>query len=375
MRFRIGAALAAAACMLLTALPVSADAATTTYDGMSKDGNYGYYILADGTISVYCENVQLTSAAVPAEIDGYKVSALSIGCFSGCTAVTEVTLPEGLTAIGEKAFFECQALTEVTIPAGVTEIGDYAFDTATALTAIHVDAENPAYTEDAGVLYDKEKETLIKYPEARPDASYSVGSECRRIEDWAFIGSRYLEEIDLGNVTEIGEDAFYYCVTLQEIRIPEGVTELKSNTFGYCSVLEKVSLPSSLTVIGESCFHGCEALSEVKLPEGLQTIGPYAFFECASLTALTLPGSVETLSEYCIGYSYDAAGTGFTAQPDFKIRLNLPAYFSGDSAAQRYAEQMGIACEAQGLGFLLGALGAVIAGLVIAIVVVIRKRK
>ncbi|MDE6736923.1 MAG: leucine-rich repeat domain-containing protein, partial [Treponemataceae bacterium] len=57
--------------------------------------------------------------------------------FYGCTSLTDVTIPEGVTSIGVRAFEGCTSLTSVTIGDDVTEIGEYAFYDCTSLTTIN----------------------------------------------------------------------------------------------------------------------------------------------------------------------------------------------------------------------------------------------
>lgn len=370
---------------MLSVLPAAA-AGTETF---------GYQMLDDGTVAVVCKNPELAQADVPAMLDGYQVSALADGCFSGNTALTSVTLPEGLLAIGNDAFYGCEALAEITIPdsvttlgsyafygcsaltemalsASVTEIGDYAFDTTEGITAFTVDADNAVYTSQDGVLFDKDLTTLLKYPEARPDKSYTVPSSCKTIADWAMIGTQYLEQIDLGHVTSIGEDAFYYCVGLKSIVIPEGITELKGAVFCYCTSLESVTLPSTLKSIGENCFYSCTSLTDITLPEGLEKIEGYAFFHCTSLKALTIPKSVKTLISNCVGYYYSEDAGGMAVQEDFT------AYVTKGTPAYRYITSNEIAWKSAPTNtiyyVLIGAAAVIIIGLIAGIIVVSRKK-
>ncbi len=352
MHFMKQAAVLLSALMMAAALPMlSAAAADEEFDGKSADGKFGYNLRDEGGISVYCTDPQIETAEVPSEIDGYAVTALKEGCFSKSPLITEVTLPEGLLVIGEGAFSSCEKLTgltipesvttigtnafygcmglkEITIPAAVTEIQSYAFDTTEGMTAFHVAEGNPAYSSHDGVLYDKNAVTLIKYPEAKPDASYTVAGTCKTIEDWAFVGAQHLTEIDLGKVDTIGEDAFYYCVALKSVEIPEGVQELVGAAFCYCVALEDVKFPSTLQSIGENCFYSCTSLQEVVLPKGLKRIDAYAFFHCTSLKSINIPSSVENISGYCIGYFYDDSAEGSAVQKDLTVKVakRTPGY-------------------------------------------------
>jgi hypothetical protein len=393
MKHRICTAAALMSLLLTAGIPsmvAAADSADT----------FDYTLLSDGSISVSCLDTTITEVEVPSEIDGYAVTALADGCFEECTELTSVTLPEGITSIGEGAFYDCSVLTEITlpesvteigayaffgcstltefrIPAAVTEIGTYAFDTTEDMTAFSVASENTSFTDIDGVLFDKEGTLLIKYPESKADSSYTVPDSCSAIADWGFVGSQYLEELDLGQVTEIGADAFYYCISLRSITIPEGVTALTGAAFGYCISLESVEVPSTVTEIGDDCFYSCTSLSSVSLSEGLTKIGTYAFFHCTSMDSLQVPDSVENISAYSMGYYYDSDAEDTAVQDGFTLYVtkDSPAYTYASSNAVPYEFYTPKSSSNTIYYALLGVLCAVIAGLGIAIGVVVKKRK
>lgn len=361
---------AAAMSLLLLTMPFSASAEETK---TGKEGDFSYTVLDDGTVSVSCDNPILTEIEVPARIDGHMVSTLAEYCFADHDKAVEIILPEGLINIGEYAFSGCAALETIEIPATVTNIGSYAFDSTTGMTAFSVSEQNIAYTAQDGVLFDKAVRRLIKYPESRPDTAYAVPDTCEIIADWAFIGSQYLEQLDLKQVNHIGEDAFYYCVKLKNITIPEGVVDLIGGAFCYCVELESVTLPSTLKTIGENCFYSCTALKEIELPQGLEKISPYAFFHCTSLSELTIPKSIITMTECCVGYCYDEASGGIAVQEGFTL------YVTKGTPARVYASSNDIAWKEDlsdlWFGLIIAGAAIVIAALVAVNVVVMKKRR
>ncbi len=78
----------------------------------------------------------LTSVTIPG-----GVTSIGEGAFCECTSLTSVTIPDSVTSIGEGAFIGCTCLTSVTIPDSVTSIGDWAFEYCTSLT-IYCEAES-----------------------------------------------------------------------------------------------------------------------------------------------------------------------------------------------------------------------------------------
>ncbi len=370
---KIFAALAAGA-LLSVGFPVHAEEESSGYDGMSQDGTFGYYLLDDGSVSVYCENTGVSSVTVPDTIDGHTVTRIEEGCFSECMNLSELILPASVNSIGKGAFYDCEKLTEFTVTSGMI-LDSYAFDGASGLTAIHVDADHASYQSIDGVLFDKSGTTLIKYPEARPDTSYTVPAACHTLSDWSFIGAKNLQTIDISSVKTLGADVFYFCVALKSITVPEGITALPSNTFGCCIALESVQLPSTLQEIGENCFFSCTALKSITLPEGLARIFSYAFAHCTSLMELTVPKSVETVTTACMGYIYSDATASYTLQPGFTLHLHkgspVETYASSNKIPYDYVKEQSFALYY----VLIGVVVAVIAVLVIAIVKTVRKSK
>ena len=74
-------------------------------------------------------------------------------------------------------------------------------------------------------------------------------------------------EVEIGSsVTSIGEYAFYNCLGLKSVTIPEGVTSIGDSAFWDCSGLPSVTIPSSVTSIGKDAFYSCSGLTSVTFP-------------------------------------------------------------------------------------------------------------
>ena len=93
------------------------------------------------------------------------------------TFLTNVTIPNNVTSIGDSAFFECEGLTSVTIPNSVTSIGDAPFADCSSLTNIAVDSTNPAYSSLGGVLFDKYKNYQMAFYTAAVLAAVALIAE------------------------------------------------------------------------------------------------------------------------------------------------------------------------------------------------------
>ncbi len=209
-------------------------------------------IINDGA---FC-GCRLTKVTIP---EG--VTTIGACAFEGCTNLTEITLPNSLTTIGENAFICCTGLTEITIPKGVTDIGMLAFHDCDKLTAINVAADNPNYSSLDGVLFNKNKTTLVKYPAGKVATSYTIPA----------------------GVTSIYDCAFADCESLTEITIPKGVTSIGVSAFARDNWpsdydKQKLSLPDTLTSIGDDAFNNWYLENIVILPD-MSTYDIQKFFE------------------------------------------------------------------------------------------------
>lgn len=128
----------------------------------------------------------------------YGVTAIGNNAFYGSASVTGIAIPDSVTEIGEGAFSGCSSLTSIYIPSSVTSIGKWCFDSCTALTDIHVPDSNEDYCSVDGILYNKSKTTVIRCPEGKSGTSYSIPS----------------------TVTTIGDSAFYPCESLTAVTVP-----------------------------------------------------------------------------------------------------------------------------------------------------------
>ena len=192
--------------------------------------------------------------------DGVPVTNVDFQAFRGCSKLTNVTIPEGVTSIGKNAFKGCSALTSVIIPEGVTSIGEGTFDVCSGLKSITI-----------------------------PESVTSIG-------EWAFGECSGLTSIIIpSGVTSIGRGAFSRCRGLTSITIPESVTSIGSSAFYDCEELESITIPSGVTSIGGSVFSCCYKLTSIAIPERVTSIGEIAFSYCKSLTSITIPSGVTSI--------------------------------------------------------------------------------
>lgn len=106
------------------------------------------------------------------------------------------------------------------------------------------------------------------------------------------------------NLKSIGEQAFAYCSSLQEITIPDSVISIEGGTFNGCTKLQQVTLSNNLTSIGMLAFFDCTSLQEITIPDSVTSIGKQAFFGYTSLANVyCLPTVPPELGEWGFGGS------------------------------------------------------------------------
>ena len=156
----------------------------------------------------------LASVSIP---DGVEV--INHRAFSLCMAIKSIVLPDSVKKIGNSAFYQCDSLESLTIGKGVETIGNNAFAYGKSLGEIKVAEGNKAFVDVDGVLYTKDKKTLIRYPAAKAGSAVTIPE----------------------GVEVLGYGAFHSCVALKEISIPLSVTEISSHAFFGCKSIEKVN--------------------------------------------------------------------------------------------------------------------------------------
>lgn len=227
-----------------------------------------------------------------------------------------VTIPDGITAIGEKVFCDRNFVYRIVIPAGVTSISPSAF-AELQLEDIIVSEDNSVYKSVDGVLFTKDGKTLINCPAFNrreytvPDGVTAIGDSAfngnvtlldvtipdsvTSIGADAFAGCTELKDITLPDgLTSIGAYAFYNCDGLTEVKIPDGISSIEKGTFAYCNNLEKVILPDSLLKIGDGAFTYTR-LSCITIPSSVTEIGFGAFGSCSKLMCIIIPKNVTSI--------------------------------------------------------------------------------
>lgn len=276
-----------------------------------------------GNVVLYIGSEELTVADIP---DG--VTEIKDCAFLNCKNLTSVTIPDSVTSIGNYAFQGCAGLTSMNIPASVTSIGNSVFVDCSNLASITVDDSNPSYSIQDGILYNKDKTSLLYVPQDIM-GNIAILDSVTYIAENAFYACKDLRSVTIpDSVTSIGEGAFSDCTNLREMTLPfvgasKGDT---SNCLGYIfggtdntvvpHWLEEVIILDGITSIGEDAFNGCSYLRSVTIPDSVTSIGKGAFSGCINLREMTLPfagatknGRDNTYFDYIFGGTTTWSGT------------------------------------------------------------------
>ena len=156
--------------------------------------------------------------------------------FDGCSGLTSLNLPDGITSIGDNAFEGCSGLTSLNLPAGITRISDYAFYGCSGLTSLNLPAGITSIGDDAFYGCSGLKEV-----------NFCINDD---LETYLTKGHPYID---------VNCDIKYYLndKEITSIVIPSNVTSLGHYVFQNCRELTSVTIPAGITEIGEGAFASC----------------------------------------------------------------------------------------------------------------------
>lgn len=159
--------------------------------------------------------------------EGVKV--IGNRAFDKYSSLTSINIPNSVTNIGEWAFYGCKSLTNIIIPSSVVNMNGNPFLGWDG----DLHNESKAFVYERQVLFNKDKTTLIAY--RSKEKSYIIPN----------------------SVTNIGDNAFWFCESLTSINIPNSVTNIGDYAFVGCESLTSINIPNSVTNIGRSAFQDC----------------------------------------------------------------------------------------------------------------------
>ena len=122
-----------------------------------------------------------------------------------------------------------------------------------------------------------------------------VGTIPERVSKNLLKGSPNVEEIEIGQVATIEDQAFINCKKLKRVSIQTGTVIIWDEAFSGCSALEKVEIGANVKAIKARAFQNCMSLSTLKLPDTVFEIGQSAFSNCPELKQVVMPVDLQTI--------------------------------------------------------------------------------
>ena len=326
-------AMVAVGCLVLTNLSDSSsalpgtdscgDSLTWSYDSGSKT----LTITGTGAMTDYTDHGPWYDYANEMKIIVVEEGCTHIGnnAFRGLGGVDSVTLPAtSLQSIGNGAFLACYLVTEFSLGKNVSSIGSEAFASCADLRKITVNAENTHFCDVDGVLFDKDKKTILKFPDRKfLTDQYTIPAGVLTVTSDSFQGNQCLHNVTIpSSVTTIQPNAFKNCTWLENFTVDAGNSAYSSQdgvlfdkakteliSYPMYNSRSSYTVPDTVTTLSANAFYADFYLESIILPANLQHIGGHAFELTQSLKSITIPEKATDLGEALFANSWVQSAT------------------------------------------------------------------
>ena len=330
-------------------LPMLANAYDAEIDGIYYylDGNEATVTYRDNDFNSYSSSVVIPKT-VSYNNKTYKVTGIYKTAFYDCTYLTDVTIPESVTSIGELAFSGCDFLHSITVKGGNT-----VYDSRNNCNAIIETETNTLIVGCKNTTIPNSVTSIGKYAfhHCGGLTSITIPSNVTSIGKMAFYGCKYLTSIEINHcLTDIFSDALVNTGWFEskpngvvyisdkvaykykfkdempegtKITIPEGTLGIANYAFEECTNLTFVAIPNSVTTIGMFAFYFCRNLTSVSIGSGVTSIGNLAFYYCNNLTNVwCFAESVPSTGSYVFNSSDIASATLYVPEASVDLYRN-----------------------------------------------------
>ncbi|MDD6140004.1 MAG: leucine-rich repeat domain-containing protein [Bacteroidales bacterium] len=223
------------------------------------------------------------------------VTTIGDHAFAGCENLTEIVLDNNVTTVGLEAFANCESLHTVQLGDNTLTFKERPFYRCTAIRNFVVSDNNANFSSEDGILFNKDKTTLIRFPNAH-SSLYVAPQTVTSIASEAFASCADLEEVGLSRVEEIGYAAFELCSGLRIVSFDAGhLSKIGARAFKDCTSLVGITLPNTLVEVGEDAFNNCYEIVSLCLPETTESVGERCFYGNTRLVEFTIGAGVESI--------------------------------------------------------------------------------
>ena len=254
-------------------------------------GDYTVTEKGEMTFNVYEDHAELAAYAgtdealeIPAQVAGKPVTVIGKQAVQNISGLTQITLPNTVTILEERAFLNTPIET-IVLSDKLTYIGDFAL-AGYAGTELNL----PASVTHIGVkAFSGSKFQTVKLPSGLQYISGDAFTFCSQLTAIEISGGRNYKSVDGVLFTADGKTLVSAPGSLQAYTVPQGVETIGYGAFSGNWYLSELVLPEELKTIEALAFAYCEGITELQLPESLEFIGHSAF-----CTDLGMPKSTTT---------------------------------------------------------------------------------
>ena len=283
-------------------------------DGERVDGNWRqpYYkyvksiVIGDGITKIHNQEFSGYESVTSVSIAD-SVKEICYDSFRYCSSLKKIKLPKNLEIIGPDAFNNCTSLEEITIPASVYFIDRVPFRGSENIKSYNVDSSNKNFTSVNGVLYNKQKTTIVRYPSSSTATEFTISKDVKEIYNGAFEGSKNIKKfkVEKGNTNFVTVNGVLYSkdltrliayppadLSVTEFAVPQSVTSIDLGAFSQSKYLKKVYILPEIKEIKMHTFYNCSNLEEVYFSKTINYVSENAFDKCNVKTAYIASGGI-----------------------------------------------------------------------------------
>lgn len=296
-------------------------------------------------------------------LEGERLSIICNHAFRECNYLEDVSIPEGVSTIGEDAFFGVKQIERINFPESLRAICKNPFK---GVIVVELNNLSPGFMATRYALYSKGLHRLISFYGETED--FLVPSQTEIIGEQAFAYNKSIIEVSIGeSVIEIRDEAFYLCPKLKKVTLPKSLKQIGERAFFQLDIkhdydldenketfepaLEELRIPSNVEYIGRAAFNGIRKIEndspyfkivhdalltndgtnliyyfgkakKFRIPSGVVTVRSEAFMGNEHIEEITIPRSVRIIES-----------NAFKDCPQLRsVVFNSDYLFLGDSA-------------------------------------------